>query len=77
MRILQIIPADGWFVLYTVNGKQELYPVTCWALKEKGDDDGIYQYVIGMTDVAGFTSLMEINEEGGEFEGYRFKGTAR
>ena len=75
MRILQIIPADGWFAQHTINGKTELSPIACWALK--CDDGGVYQYVVGMIKVVGLSSLMQISETIGGFEGYVFKEETR
>ncbi len=44
-KILQIIPADGWYALYECENETLLEPLVCFALIE---DDNNEQYIKGM-----------------------------
>jgi hypothetical protein len=48
MKILQIIPAEGWSAIYA-DGDGEIFvmPLVCWALVESANVDG--EEIIGMT----------------------------
>jgi len=44
-RILQIIPANGWYALYKDNDETISEPLVCFALVEDNDNE---QYIKGM-----------------------------
>lgn len=72
-RVLQIIPATGWYAIYKIDGKEERFPLAVWALIEMLDkdfDDKPFQLVRGMNNILGQASLVDVIEEAGEFLGY-------
>lgn len=36
-KIIQIIPADGWFAVYNMGDSEDRIPLVCFALVEFGD----------------------------------------
>jgi len=44
-KILQIIPADGWYALYKDEDEMLAEPLVCFALVEDNDNE---QYIKGM-----------------------------
>lgn len=67
-RILQIIPAKGWYAIHNENVegqpmREVRIRLACWALVE--DDDG-HREVVGMDAL----DTVEITDEGGTFERY-------
>lgn len=34
---IQIIPGQGWYAIYDVNGKEERTPIVAWELQRGGD----------------------------------------
>lgn len=69
-KILQIIPADGWYFRYTGHPQEGRKRLTCWALCE--DSEGKH-FVIGMTSgpEGGNGELVECHKLSG-FSGYEF-----
>jgi len=61
VKILQIIPANGWQAVNQVTNNR--FTVICWALVEKSTDDGgsVWQEVIGMI-ADGLNSLALIDD---------------
>lgn len=55
LKILQIMPADGWYAHYIVNEEDYISPLVCWALIEF--DDGHHQ-ILGMITEKGMTSTL-------------------
>lgn len=61
-NILQIIPADGWFAIYNIEGKETRSPLVCWALVEKDserdirgmDADGDGDFISDAADAGNF-----------------------
>lgn len=38
-KLAQIIPADGWFAVYTIENSEDVYaPLACWALVTSDSD---------------------------------------
>lgn len=71
--VLQIIPETrNVTAVYLENGKEEEYPVICWALIEVYDEDEStkekyrYQDVVGMTTLDSSSSLDAIHRHQGE-----------
>lgn len=74
-RIVQIIPADGWFAVFASRlptGEVVLQdqPLACWALIEDEDEEGSWRDVIGLTA----DSDVEECYLRGRFVGYRWQG---
>lgn len=48
-KILQVIPAEGWFAVYKENdGSESSVRLACWALVEETDDEFTDNVVVGM-----------------------------
>jgi hypothetical protein len=73
MKILQIIPADGWYATYVKIGEgREEEPLACWALVE----DGAYTQVVGMISDGDVIEVANSDDLfGGDFSffGYEYK----
>lgn len=63
-RIISIMPADGWFVIF-LNTDQTTFadPLVSWALTEDLDEDSpAFRSVEGMSATDGFVDLVESNK---------------
>ena len=67
-KILQIIPAEGWFAIFTHDDKtRSKNPLVCWALVEDGEeiwvegmDGGEYvEFCSNITNFSGYEHLSE------------------
>lgn len=53
-RVIQIMPADGWYAEYETPNGIKRWPLACWAIiEEEGEDETIFRDVYGLTDSPG------------------------
>jgi hypothetical protein len=73
-KILQIIPADGWGVVFLENETEVVRPLVCWALADGNmDNDSPCRHVAGMCamdESFGYDELFFCVEDE-SFVGYR------
>lgn len=67
-KILQIVPAPGWYVIYKDEPENVVNSLACWALVELQDGDDIFTYVAGMDAM----DTVELCDSVSNFVGYQY-----
>lgn len=58
MKILQIIPADGWYAAWSgASGREDYQPLACWALID-GYGGAIGESIVGLVTEDGTKELV-------------------
>lgn len=74
-KIITIIPADGWYARYDVDGVMEDMPLVCWALVEASDgvravhgmDGGDYvDFAEGISNFIAFVHKLDVKDQNQE-----------